>query len=92
MGDISKYPNLERYYKHFEETNGRSERHDDSFPNFIIWIRLVVEPEEGEWTDPAKFFELDEDDAFDRILNAINLQLSFEIPQLCGNFLVKISD
>jgi hypothetical protein len=37
-------------------------------------------------------YELDEDDAFDRILNAINLQLSFEIPQLCGNFLVKISD
>ena len=37
-------------------------------------------------------YELDEDDAFDRILNAINLQLSFEIPQLCGNFLVKISE
>ena len=37
-------------------------------------------------------YELDEGDAFDRILNAINLQLSFEIPQLCGNFLVKISD
>ena len=67
MGDISKYPNLERYYRHFEETNGQSERHDDSFPNFIIWIRLVVEPEdEGkEWTDVAQFFELDEDDAED---------------------------
>lgn len=37
-------------------------------------------------------YELDEDDAFDRILNAINSQLSFEIPRLCGNFLVKISD
>lgn len=37
-------------------------------------------------------YDLDEDDAFDRILNAINLQLSFEIPQLCGNFLVKIFD
>ena len=65
MGDISKYPNLERYYKHFEETNGKSERNDNGFPNFIIWIRLVVEPEEGEWTDPAKFFELDDDDAED---------------------------
>ena len=65
MGDISKYPNLERYYKHFEESYGKSERHDDSFPNLIIWIRLVVEPEEGEWTDVAQFFELDEDDAED---------------------------
>ena len=37
-------------------------------------------------------YEIDEDDGFDRILNAINLLLSFEIPQLCGNFLVKISD
>ena len=63
MGDISKHPNLERYCRHFEETNGRSERHDDSFPNFIIWIRLVVEPDEGEWTDVAQFFQLDEDDA-----------------------------
>ena len=63
MGDISKYPNLERYYKHFEETNGKSERNDDSFPNFIIWIRLVVEPEEGEWTSPPAFFEFDEEDA-----------------------------
>ena len=65
MGDISKYPNLERYYRHFEETNGKSERNDDSFPNLIVWIRLVVEPEDGEWTDPAQFFELDEDDAED---------------------------
>lgn len=37
-------------------------------------------------------YEIDEDNGFDRILNAINLLLSFEIPQLCGNFLVKISD
>ena len=67
MSDISKYPNLERYYKHFEETNGQSERHDDSFPNLIIWIRLVVEPEdEGkEWTDVAQFFGFDEDDSED---------------------------
>lgn len=64
MSDISKYPNLERYYTHFEKTKGLSERQDGSFPNLIIWIRLNVEPEyDGkEWIDAAQFFELDEDD------------------------------
>ena len=66
MGDISKYPNLERYYRHFEETQGKSERHDYSLPNFIIWIRFAVEPNDGkEWTDVVQFFELDEDDALE---------------------------
>lgn len=37
-------------------------------------------------------YEIDKDDAFDRISSAINLLLSFEIPNLCGNFLVKVSE
>lgn len=37
-------------------------------------------------------YEIDKDDAFDRIFSAINLLLSFEIPNLCGNFLVEISE
>lgn len=37
-------------------------------------------------------YEIDKDDAFDRIFSAINLLLSFEIPNLCGNFLVKVSE
>ena len=37
-------------------------------------------------------YEIDKDDAFDRIFSAINLLLSFEIPNLCGNFLVEVSD
>lgn len=37
-------------------------------------------------------YEIDKDDAFDRIFSAINLLLSFEIPNLCGNFLVEVSE
>lgn len=37
-------------------------------------------------------YEIDKDDAFDRISSAINLLLSFEIPNLCGNFLVEVSE
>lgn len=37
-------------------------------------------------------YEIDRDDASDRIFSAINLLLSFEIPNLCGNFLVEVSD
>lgn len=37
-------------------------------------------------------YEIDKDDAFDKISSAINLLLSFEIPNLCGNFLVKVSE
>lgn len=37
-------------------------------------------------------YEIDKDDAFDRIFSAINLLLSFEIPNLCENFLVEVSD
>ena len=35
-------------------------------------------------------YEIDKDDAFDKIFSAINLLLSFEIPNLCGNFLVEV--
>ena len=37
-------------------------------------------------------YEIDKDDAFDKIFSAINLLLSFEIPNLCGNFLVEVSE
>ena len=37
-------------------------------------------------------YEIDKDDAFDKISSAINLLLSFEIPNLCGNFLVEVSE
>lgn len=37
-------------------------------------------------------YEIDKDDAFDRIMNAITLLLSFEIPELRGNFLLSIVD
>ena len=38
------------------------------------------------------FIIITKDDAFDRIFSAINLLLSFEIPNLCGNFLVEVSE
>lgn len=37
-------------------------------------------------------YEIDKDDAFDKISSTINLLLSFEIPNLCGNFLVEVSE
>jgi len=37
-------------------------------------------------------YEIDKDDAYDRIFSAINLLLSFEIPNLCRNFLVEVSE
>lgn len=37
-------------------------------------------------------YEIDRDDAFDRIFSAITLLLSFEIPNLCRNFLVEVSE
>ena len=62
--DLSKFPNLERYFNHFEETDGVPEM-QDCLPNLIIWIRLIVEPKEGEWIDPMRFFGLDDEDAED---------------------------
>lgn len=59
--ELSKYPNLERYVRHFDETGGSAEERG-GLPFLIVWIRLVTEPEEGTWTDPAQFFELDDDD------------------------------
>lgn len=35
-------------------------------------------------------YEIEKDDAFDKIKNAIILLLSFEIPNLCNNFLLQI--
>ena len=65
MSDISKYPNLERYFKHFEETSGTPES-NNCLPYLIVWIRLLVEPEDGKrWIDPPAFFGLDEDEAED---------------------------
>lgn len=37
-------------------------------------------------------YEIDKDDAFEKIFSAINLLLSFEVPNLCGNFLVEVSE
>lgn len=37
-------------------------------------------------------YEIDRDDAYDRIFSAINLLLSLEIPNLCENFLVEVSE
>lgn len=62
--DLSKFPNLERYFKHFEETKGLPEM-QDCLPNLIIWIRLIVELQEGERIDPMRFFGLDDEDAVD---------------------------
>ena len=62
--DLSEFPNLERYFNHFAETDGAPEM-QDCLPNLIIWIRLIVEPQEGEWIDPMTFFGLDDEDAED---------------------------
>ena len=61
MEDITKYPNLERYFNHFDDTYGQKEN-KESLPYLIVWVRLLVEPEEGEWTDPTIFFEMDDDE------------------------------
>lgn len=37
-------------------------------------------------------YEIERKDAFDKIKNAIILLLSFEIPNLCNNFLLQIID
>lgn len=37
-------------------------------------------------------YEIDKDDAFEKIFSAINLLLSFEVPNFCGNFLVEVSE
>lgn len=37
-------------------------------------------------------YEIEKEDAFDKIKNAIILLLSFEIPNLCNNFLLQIFD
>lgn len=37
-------------------------------------------------------YEIEREDAFDKIKNAIILLLSFEIPNLCNNFLLQIID
>ena len=62
--DLSEFPNLERYFNHFVETDGSPEM-QDCLPNLIIWIRLIVEPHEGKWIDPMTFFGLDDEDAED---------------------------
>lgn len=61
MDDISNYPNLERYFNHFVNTRGEPES-GDCLPYFIVWIRLLVEPDDGEWINPAAFFEMNEED------------------------------
>ena len=62
--DLSEFPNLERYFNHFEETDGVPEM-QGCLPNLIIWIRLIVEPKDGDWIDPMSFFGLDDEDAED---------------------------
>lgn len=62
MADISKFPNLSRYFNHFEDTDGAPER-KDSLPYLIIWIRLLVEPEDDEWLCAPEVFELSDEDA-----------------------------
>ena len=61
---LSKYPNLKRYFKHFAKNEGEPEL-NGFLPNLIVWIRLLVEPENGEWTDPVAFFGLTGDEAED---------------------------
>lgn len=60
--DLSKYPNLERYFNDYVESDGAL-LEDCRLPNLIMWIRLLVEPDKGEWTDPTEFFEMEDDDA-----------------------------
>jgi hypothetical protein len=62
--DLSKFPNLERYFNHFERTNGLPEM-KDCLPNLLIWIRLIVEPDDGEWIDPSKFFKFNKEDSIE---------------------------
>ena len=61
--EMSNYPNLARYFKHFKENGGRSEE-PECLPYLVIWIRLLVEnvEEEGKWVDVPSFFGFDEVD------------------------------
>lgn len=61
MNDMSNYPNLERYFNHFANAHGEPESRD-CLPYLIVWIRLLVEPDDGERTDPTAFFEMDKED------------------------------
>ena len=60
--ELSKYPNLARYYRHFEEHHGEGEV-SGWMPKLITWIRTIVEPDEGEWIDPVQAFGMEEYDA-----------------------------
>lgn len=59
--ELDKYPHLRTYFTRYVESDGASEN-PNYLPCLIVWIRMAMD---AAGTDPAAFFEMDEETAED---------------------------